>query len=239
MPGRTSSRHSPSTRCRWLRRPVSSHPIQASRARRRRAHAANPTPPSQPCAEPTRYRSCGPTNGPAPRGCSCAISVFRPGAARRSPPAPTSGSRSRRPCQVRLRPAPPDAAAHARGVHRRQSADLEAARRALPPPPGRPIAAPQQSLQSRSDKNDNRRIKKSAHRARRRHIAGGFRAATPRTADASDWQPCRSKQVTEPGLRNEKRGAPGANSRAARLDRQPSTGFGPRHASDSSVSGNC
>ena len=31
----------------------------------------------------------------------------KPGAARRSPPAPTSGSRSRRPCQVRLLPAPP------------------------------------------------------------------------------------------------------------------------------------
>ena len=77
MPGRTSSRHSPSTRCRWVRRPISSHPIQASRDRKCRAHAANPTPPSQPCAEPTRYRSCGPTNGPAPRGCSCAISVFQ------------------------------------------------------------------------------------------------------------------------------------------------------------------
>ena len=37
-----------------LRRPVSSQPIQASRTRRRRALAANPTPPSQPCAEPTR-----------------------------------------------------------------------------------------------------------------------------------------------------------------------------------------
>ena len=74
---RTSSRHRPSTRCRWARRPVSSHPIQVSRARRRRAHAANPTPPSQPCAEPTRYRTCGPTDGPAPPGYSGAISVFQ------------------------------------------------------------------------------------------------------------------------------------------------------------------
>ena len=70
MPGRTSSRHSPNTRCRCARRPASSHPTQASRDRSRRALAANPTPPSQPCAEPTRYRSCAPTNGPAPRGCS-------------------------------------------------------------------------------------------------------------------------------------------------------------------------
>ena len=77
MPGRTSNRHSPSTRCRCVRRPTSSQPIQASRACRRSAHDANPTPPSQPCAESTRYRSCGPTNGPAPRGCSCAISVFQ------------------------------------------------------------------------------------------------------------------------------------------------------------------
>ena len=52
--GRIKNRHSPTTRCRWVRRHASSHPTQVSRAFSRRAEAANPTPPSQPCAEPTR-----------------------------------------------------------------------------------------------------------------------------------------------------------------------------------------
>ena len=66
MPGRTSSRHSPNTRCRCARRPVSSHPSQASRDRSRRTRR-EPDAAHQPCAEPTRC-SCGPKRPATRRG---------------------------------------------------------------------------------------------------------------------------------------------------------------------------
>ena len=51
------------------------HPTQhRSRDDRCSANAAIPAAPSQPCSDPTRYRNCRPTSGPAPRGCSPAIS---------------------------------------------------------------------------------------------------------------------------------------------------------------------
>ena len=68
--GRIRNRDRPTTRRPWARRVSASQPIQRSRAARCRAEAAMPITPSQPCSDPGRYRSCRPSRGPAPRGCS-------------------------------------------------------------------------------------------------------------------------------------------------------------------------
>ena len=125
MPGRTNNRHSPSTRCRCARRPTSSQPIQASRACRRSAHDANPTPPRQPCAGVHQIPQLRAHKRDRRRaGARAPSSVFQ---TRRCASVSTSTSvRSRnasRPCRARPRPAPPGAPAHAaHGAHRRRRA---------------------------------------------------------------------------------------------------------------------
>ena len=56
--------------------------------RRRKPH-----PSSQPWAEPTRYRTCAPTSGPMPRGCSRVVSSFRSPGIRYPRPKPTPAPR--------------------------------------------------------------------------------------------------------------------------------------------------
>ena len=134
MPGRTSSRHVPAPGAgarAGPNRPADPGVarLQAQRTRR------EPDAAQQPCAEFTRYRSCGPTNGPAPRGCSCAISVFQ---TRRCASVSTSNSvRSRSASTVSgtSTAAPPGASAHF-GARRAPPPErrLEAARRGRTPP---------------------------------------------------------------------------------------------------------
>ena len=161
MPGRTSSRHSPSTRageCAGAHRPSRSRRREpagaAHRPRTRRRPASHaPSPPDTAVAGPQMARRRAGARAP-----SAVPDLALPVGLH---PAPTSGPAARRPCRARPLPAPPGAAAHARGAHHRQRADIEAAKRGLLPPgrptpratralpPAAPIAA--NASQTRSD----------------------------------------------------------------------------------------
>ena len=149
--------------CAGARRPIRSRrrgragAAHMPRTRRRPASHA-PSPPDTAVAD--RQTDRRPAGARAPSACS------RPGAARRSPPAPAPSPGARRPCQARQLPAPPGAGAHAGGAHRRERADLEAARRGLPPR-GRPTPRSNSHAASGHAHRGNRTLHKRDRRPAR------------------------------------------------------------------------
>ena len=134
MPGRTSSRHSPSTRCRWAARPY-----RPTRPRRRGTAAAAHSPqtrrrPASHAPNPPDTAVAGRRTDQPRAGARTPSACSRPAAARRFPPAPGSDPQPRRPCPARPPPARTGAGAPAPGPHHRGRLDPQAARRDLPPP---------------------------------------------------------------------------------------------------------
>ena len=128
MPGRTSSRHSPTTRCK-CGTPARIVRTQASRDRSRRALAANPT--AQPAMRRTHQIPRGPTNGPSSARVLVEISVFVScrcsSVSTSARVGPTTADRARHVHRRRQRVRDPRPADH------RGHLDPQAARRGRPP----------------------------------------------------------------------------------------------------------